>query len=199
MLRALALIAVLVAPATADVSEPTPTTPLPALPVMPAHPAVAPRRPTVFELFVGISASLGGTPAGSLGVRALRSDWSAELGFELALPESHAMVDVSRGGAALAVCRYFGPLALCPIANAGWIHGSGNGAAMVETSTAPLIAVGARLAAELQITRRFALRVRGEGRILLTSTAFAIDGATAWETSRGEGWLGIDLLARISR
>ncbi len=179
MLRALAVIAVVAGSASGE--------PLPALPVVRTQPE-PPARPTIFEVIGGIATRFqGGTQAGSLGVRGMRSDWSAELGFDLALPETRAMVDVSRGGAALAVCRHLGPVALCPIANVGWIHGSGPG---VESSTSPLVSVGGRLAAELQISHRFAFRARVDGRVVLTSTAL---------TSRGEGWLGIDVIVRISR
>jgi hypothetical protein len=161
-----------------------PPSSLPALPVLPAPRPVS-TSPVIVELLGGIATSFDGTQAGSLGVRALRHDWSAELALDLAIPETDAMVDVSRGGAELAVCRHLGPLALCPIANVGWIRTSGPG---VESSTSPLASVGARLAAELQISHRIAFRARGDGRILLTSSAF---------TSRVEGWFGLDMVVRI--
>lgn len=178
MLRALAVIAVLAGSASGE--------PLPALPVVRTQPEPI-TRPTIFEIIGGIATRFQGSQSGTAGVRGLRRAWSAELGFDLARPETRGMVDVSRGGAALAVCRHLGPVALCPIANVGWIHGSGPG---VASSTSPLLSVGGRLAAELQISHRFAVRARVEGRLVLTSAAL---------TSRGEGWLGIDVIVRISR
>lgn len=171
-----------------------PPTALPAEPVIPV-PRAAPARPLIFEAFAGISTIFPGSEAGSLGVRATRRAWSAELAFDLEIPETKGMVDVWRGGATIAVCRHLSLLGLCPIAQAGWVHGAGGGGAETE----PLLSVGGRLELELQITHWLAVRTRFDGRILVTSTAFTVDGITAYTTPRAEAWLGIDVLLRIPR
>ncbi len=181
MLRALAVIAVLAGSAAGE--------PLPALPVIHA-PSVEPARPTIVEVFAGISTIFPGTEAGSLGLRAMRTVWSAELSLDLGIPETKQTVEVWRGGATVAVCRHLSLIGLCPIAHAGWIRG---------TETAPLIAVGGRLEVELQIKHWLAVRTRFDGRVLVTSTAFEANGVTVYETPRAEAWLGIDVLLRIPR
>lgn len=185
MRTALALIVACAGAAVAD--------PLPAAPVLP-RPRVVPAPPLVVEGVAGLATDFRGAQAGALGARLLRRAWSAELVLEGVTPETHAMVDVVRGGVSIAGCRHFALVALCPVVHAGAIHAGGAG---VTSATEPLLALGARFALELQLTRRIAVRARYEGRLLVTSSSFASDGGGAWSTPRGEMWLGVDALVRI--
>lgn len=185
MRRALALIAACAGAVFAD--------PLPAAPVV-TPPRAAPAPPVIVEGAAGLATDFRGTQSGSLGARLLRRAWSAELALEGTTPEAHAMVDVVRGGVTLAGCRHFALVALCPVVHAGAMHASGTG---VTIATEPLLELGARFALELQATRRIAVRVRYEGRLLVTSSTFTSEGGRAWSTPHGEMWLGVDALVRI--
>lgn len=184
MLRAVALLAAFAATGVAE--------PLPAVPVLPA-PRVEPAPSVVFEGYVGVATNLDGT-GGAAGARFLRRAWSFDAALEVTGFETHAMLDVTRAGATISGCRHVSLLAVCPIVAAGFVHGSGD---RVSRSIAPLVAVGARAALELQATRRIAVRMRFDGRVRVTATELEVDDMTAWAAPRGELWLGVDVLARL--
>ncbi len=153
--------------------------PLPAAPILPA-PRAAPAPRTIVEGTAGIATNFDGAQGGALGVRLLRRAWSVELAIAGVTPETRDGARVTRGGLAIAGCRHLALLALCPVLAGGLAHAA--------SGTDPLLAVGARLAVELQVTRRIAVRTRFEGHLFVTSSAL---------TPRGEMWLGVDALVRI--
>jgi len=163
----LALVAVLAGSAAGD--------PLPAEPVVPA-PRAPPLPPLVVEVLAGGGLNFQGAEAGAIGMRVMRRAWSVGLDLEVAAPETHEGVDVWRGAVTASACRHLSLLALCPMAQAGFVHSD------------PLVAFGARLALELQITRRLAVRLRFDERVRATSAAY-ID--------RFESWLAADLVVRV--
>jgi hypothetical protein len=159
----------------------------------------APRTeaPRVVSLVGGLGASTRGTPSGSFGARLGRGWWSIEGVVAIGAPESHPMIDVVRGGAAVAACVHVGFASACPMASAGWVVGRGHDLARAETATTPAAGAGMRLAVERGLFGGFGLRARIDGTVSMTSTTFTVDDVMVWESPRTELVFGIDLLAQI--
>ena len=159
--------------------------------------ASAQEAPQIVSLVGGLAASTRGTPSGSFGARLGRGWWSIEGVVGTGAPEKHAMIDVVRGGVAVAACVHVGPASACPMASAGWVVGRGHDLVRAETATTPAADAGMRLAVERDLTRGFGLRARIDGTVSLTSTTFTVDDSMVWESPRGELVFGIDMLAQI--
>lgn len=153
--------------------------------------------PRVVSLVGGLGASTRGTPSGSFGARLGRGWWSIEGVVAIGAPESHPMIDVVRGGAAVAACVHVGFASACPMASAGWVVGRGHDLARAETATTPAAGAGMRLAVERGLFGGFGLRARIDGTVSMTSTTFTVDDVMVWESPRTELVFGIDLLAQI--
>lgn len=156
-----------------------------------------PEAPRIVSLVVGVAASIRGTPSGSLGARLGRGWWSVEGVLGVGAPEAHPMIDVVRGGLAVAACVHVGPAAACPMASAGWVMGRGHDLVRAETATTPAAGAGMRVALEHGLVGGFGLRARIDGTVSMTSTTFTVDDNMVWESPRGELLLGIDVLAQI--
>jgi hypothetical protein len=153
--------------------------------------------PRIVSLVGGLGASTRGTPSGAFGARLGRGWWSIEGVVGIGAPESHPMIDVVRGGAAVAACVHVGLASACPMASAGWVVGRGHDLARAETATTPAAGAGMRLAVERGLVGGFGLRARIDGTVSMTSTTFTVDDVMVWESPRTELVFGIDMLAQI--
>jgi hypothetical protein len=170
----------------------------------------APEAPTLVSRRVPaqVSAFAGGE-IGHRGVRAVVGGMRMRLGARFTLGADVAAYEdelvslapgiarVDRTQGAIAACVHRGWLSGCGAVLVGWLSGRGEGLALAEAATTPLVGLGARTAAEWSFSRWLGIRIQLEVRALATSTRFTVDDMVVWASDPVEASLGLMVIANI--
>ena len=152
-------------------------------------------------LLLSTGAGTGTSPGFALDVGARQRDWSLTLEGRVDYP-----TEVVGGGravgaapilAAAVPCYHVRWLAACAVAAAGILRGSARDLPGARVEVTPYCAAGARLAAELPISARFALGAHFDALATLTPTHLQIYQAEVWHTPVGSMTLGLSATERF--
>jgi hypothetical protein len=191
--------------------------PVPPADVQPAPVLPGPTRapPVVFEGSLGVTASIGVTPApavggtlgGAIRWRPLRRGLPAMLQLSLGLEGFVAgSTDAARGGgsissvpvlATLVPCLHVGPVFACPLAQAGTVFIAGEGVTGAQSATSRWWAVGGRVGGSLRLTDRLDLRLRVDVLRDLSLAAVQFNDQPQWTAPPVAGALGVDAVVRF--
>jgi hypothetical protein len=187
-----------VAPQPEPVVEPAPAPPPEPLPVAPST-----RAPQPFLGMVKAGALLGqgATPERTLGFvlggSVRRGLWSLGLEGRADLARSHGLPvgDISAYvvTGSLVPCVHFYGAAACALFSAGALHAQGRGLNDAQQITRSYVAMGARLAYALPLSRRISLLFHGDVTTPLASTELQVDHESVWTTPHVAAALGIGL------
>lgn len=193
-------------------AEPAPSVPAPgegSVPIAMPLPAALPRssaEPWRARVRLGALATLGTLPRVTLGIAldaGFRRRWfSLTGGLEIDLPAARA-ADAGGSVSAWAItgrltpCAHLGPAALCALAAAGGVRGSGAGVRHPRAETTPLVSLGARAALELPIAGVLGVAPYVELGVPVTRTVLRLEGADVWTAPPISGAIGAALVAHF--
>jgi hypothetical protein len=128
-----------------------------------------------------------------------RAAWfSLELGVEGATPARLEEPDgsgfsLARFDATAAACGHARAFAACATAAIGFLEARGFGVDLPTSQAGLFAAVGARLAATRDFTRRFFVSARLDGLLMLSSWTVRLNETAVWTTPRVGALVGLDL------
>jgi hypothetical protein len=194
------------APVESAAAPPPPNRSPEKLEVRRAQPAPPrPGVPLVWLVGAGPLLSLGAAPgvtgglAVQVGVR--RGAWSLALEGRADYPREASVgggaVSAFVAAGALVPCRHFGRFAVCGVVLAGGLRGAARDLAESRDDVTPYAAAGARLAVEVGLGRRWALRLQGDLLGTITPTTLTVGTQEVWKTPPVSGAFGLLLAARF--
>ena len=153
----------------------------------------------------GLLLSEGAGPGTSVGLAldlgARRRDWSLTLEGRVDYPTEVVVGGGAVGAApilaALVPCYHVRWLAACAVAAAGILRGSARDLPDAHVDATPYFAAGARLAAELPVSARFALGAHLDVLATLTPTQLQVDQTEVWRTAVASLTLGLSAIERF--
>jgi hypothetical protein len=182
-----------------------PTQPRPAAVLSAGEPGTTstPGRPILGRVEAGLVGTVGSAPSPSLGVAAGvgirggdfslgiegRADISASTSLRVGEASTSLLV------ASLVPCLHFGKLAGCALATAGALRAAGHGLIDSRQVTVPYVALGARLAIALPITKRLSLAMHGDMTTPIGKTHLEVDDSEVWTTPPLAFVLGLGVAA----
>jgi hypothetical protein len=125
-----------------------------------------------------------------VGLRTARLEIDAAGRFDVAASDSTnqgGRVSSSLIGGSLAPCARISPLLLCLVGTAGAISAESKDVSSPRAATFPLLALGARVAADIGITEQLSLRPAVEGAFNLTPYELKVNQATVFASAPGHG------------
>lgn len=187
-----------VAPPPEPAVEPAPT---PAPEPVPATPSAPAPQPLSGMVKAGALLGQGVTPERTLGFvlggSARRGPWSLGLEARADLPRSHGLpvgeIRAYAVSGSLVPCIHFYGAAACALFSAGALHAQGRGLNDAREITRPYVALGARLAYALPLSRRISLLFHGDVTTPLATTELQVDHENVWTTPHVAAALGIGL------
>ena len=157
--------------------------------------------------FVGagllLSAGAGPGPSAgfSLGLGARQRDWSLTVEGRVDYPTEKVVGGGAVGAAPIlgeaVPCYHVHWFAACAVAAAGTLRGSARDLPGARADLTPYLAAGARLAAELPVSARFALGAHFDLLATLTPTHLQVDQMEVWRTPVASGTLGFSAIERF--
>jgi len=175
-----------------------------------ARPTATPkaRSPRDRHWFVGagllLSAGAGPSPSAGLALElgARQRDWSLTVEGRVDYPTEQAVNGGGAVGAApilgeVVPCYHVHQFAACAVAAAGTLRGSARQLPGAHADLTPYLAAGARLAAELPVSARFALGAHFDLLATLTPTHLQVDQMEVWRTPVASGTLGFSAIERF--
>ena len=209
------------APAAAAPSPPAPAPAPPppppgasATPVPPPNPpaapppedAPAPARRMTWSVGIGpaLALALAPQPTGlaRIFVAGRLTRLSLEIAFDAAWPAAHEQIDGSgfsldRFGGGAAACGHARALAACATATLGMLRARGSGVDAPAAASGLYAQVGARIAASLDLGRRYFAVARVDGLVMLSPWTVTLNQIAAWTTPRVGAVIGADFGARF--
>jgi hypothetical protein len=170
-------------------TEPTPTVPT----------APAPRL--LGQIKAGALVGQGTAPTRTLGFvlggNVRRGRWSLGLEARADLPRDRGLpvgaIRTTSLLGSLSPCVHWRGATACALITAGALHAQGRGLVDAQRITRPTVAMGARLAYTLPLSRRFSLLFHGDVTTPIVTTELDVDHEGVWTTPPVAAALGIDL------
>lgn len=170
-------------------------------PPAPPPEAVPARPPITGRAALGVVGGIGSAPVRNLGVTVRAGARRAELSIDVEgradLPASVPLqvgdVSTSLLVASLVPCVHWRMFAGCGLVTGGALRAAGHGLADSRQVTDPYFALGARLAAEIQMTGKLYLVAHADGSAPLITTELQVGGQELWTTPPLSFLGGLDL------
>jgi hypothetical protein len=165
-----------------------------------------PSRAPALRIGIGLHGTAGTAPSPALGGSLHASvRWPLfSLGVE-GRADAPAGASASQGGrvssallgASVLPCVHADPLFLCAHGLFGALNGTGEGVSSPQRATTVYVALGARVGAEIPLSRRWALRTWADLLGTVTPTTLTLDSREVWTTPLVSGTLGVGALMRF--
>jgi hypothetical protein len=169
----------------------------------PARPARG--VPLAWFVSAGPLLSLGAAPGVTAGITlqlaVRRGAWSLAVEGRADYPRDAAVgggaVSAFVGAGALVPCFHLRRFAICGVVMAGGLRGASRDVVEARSDVTPWAAAGARLAVEVGLGQRWALRLQGDLLGTLTPTTLTVGAQEVWKTPPVSGAFGLLLAARL--